>query len=131
MKVAFFLSLSVGAVITLLVISGNGGSGSSGDADGDVNPPSIVNGIQIIEIAARGGYTPRQTIAKANVQTVIHMKTNGTFDCSSSVVIPSIGYSTTLPVTGTTNIDVPAQKTGTVLKGMCGMGMYNFNISFS
>ncbi len=131
MKVAFFLSLSIGAVITLLVISGNGGSGSSEDTDAGVNPPTIVNGIQIIEIAARGGYTPRQTIAKANVPTVIHMKTNGTFDCSSSVVIPSIGYSSTLPVTGTTNIDVPAQKTGTILKGMCGMGMYNFNISFS
>lgn len=95
------------------------------------NNVTMEDGKQIVAITARGGYSPRISRAKAGVPTVIRMKTKGAFDCSSSVVIPSIGYQGFLPTSGETNIDVPAQEAGTTLQGMCGMGMYRFQIQFS
>jgi len=100
-------------------------------SEGSANNVTMENGKQIISITARGGYSPKISIAKADIPTVIRMKTKGAFDCSSAVVIPSIGYQGYLPPTGETNIDVPAQKAGTTLQGMCGMGMYRFQIQFS
>ncbi|PJC49283.1 hypothetical protein CO033_02240, partial [Candidatus Nomurabacteria bacterium CG_4_9_14_0_2_um_filter_32_10] len=92
----------------------------------DINNVNIVDGKQVIEINAKGGYSPRITTAKAGIPTVIKMKTNGSFDCSSALVIPSLDYRNNLPLSGETLIDVPAQKAGTKLQGLCAMGMYNF-----
>ncbi len=91
---------------------------------------STSEGKQIIEINAKGGYTPRATIAKAGQATILRIKTNATFDCSSSLRIPALGYSKNLPATGTTDIELPAQNAGTTLKALCSMGMYNFSINF-
>lgn len=88
------------------------------------------DGKQIVTITARGGYTPKVSIAKAGVPTVIRVVTNNTFDCSSSISIPSIGYRNNLPRTGTTDIEVPAQAAGTKLQGSCSMGMYGFTVDF-
>jgi plastocyanin domain-containing protein len=96
-------------------------------------PPSnvtVVDGKQIITITSKGGYSPKVSIAKADMPTVIKMVTNGTFDCGASVSIPSLKYQTSLPATGETLIDVPAQGKGTTLNGTCSMGMYNFSIKF-
>jgi|SRR3989344_3091244 len=101
------------------------------DLTATVNNVSIVDGMQIIEIRARGGYAPQTTIAKAGIPTVIRVRTKGTFDCSSSLVIPAIGYRNNLPMTGTTDIPVPTQSAGMELQGLCGMGMYNFLITFN
>ncbi len=95
------------------------------------NNISIINGKQIITISAKGGYSPRTTNAKADIPTVIKMETNGSFDCSSSLVIPSLSYRNNLPLTGETSIDVPPQKAGAKLQGICAMGMYNFVINFN
>lgn len=92
---------------------------------------SIIDGKQVIEIAAKGGYSPNVSIAKANTPTVIKVKTNGTFDCSSALVIPSIGYRANLPPSGETLIDVPPQTAGSTLQGVCAMGMYNFSVEFN
>ena len=94
-----------------------------------VNNVSIVDGKQIIEIKAKGGYTPRVSIAKADTPTILRFNTNGTFDCSSSVRIPSMNISKFLPQSGITDIDLGIQKTGTI-QGTCGMGMYPFEIEF-
>ncbi len=91
---------------------------------------SSADGKQVIDVSAKGGYTPRMTIAKAEVPTILRVKTNATFDCSSALRIPAINYSQNLPPTGTTDIEVPAQAAGTTLKALCSMGMYNFSISF-
>jgi len=91
---------------------------------------SSTEGRQIIEIRAKGGYTPRMTTAKANVPTILRVETSATFDCSSALRIPTLGYSKNLPPTGTTDIEVPSQTAGTTLKASCSMGMYNFSISF-
>jgi plastocyanin domain-containing protein len=87
-------------------------------------------GKQVIEIDAKGGYSPRTTSAKAGVPTVLKVKTSGTFDCSSSLVIPDIGYRKNLPPSGETLIDLPPQEVGFVLRGTCSMGMYNFEVNF-
>ncbi|HEY4509305.1 MAG TPA: cupredoxin domain-containing protein [Candidatus Paceibacterota bacterium] len=93
------------------------------------NNVSIVNGKQIIQIQARGGYQPRRSTAKAGLPTILRFSTSGTFDCSSFVRIPSLGMSKSLPQTGSTDIDIGVNQVG-VLQGMCGMGMYPFEINF-
>lgn len=90
---------------------------------------SIVDGIQIIEIRARGGYSPRQSVAKAGLLTVIRFDSKGTFDCSASVRIPSLRISQSLDFSGSTDIDIGTPKVG-LMKGSCSMGMYPFEIDF-
>jgi plastocyanin domain-containing protein len=106
------------------------GSGSRISIPQTQNNVSIVDGKQIIEINARGGYAPRYTTAEADVPTAIKVKTSGTFDCSAAIVIPRLGYRKNLPPTGETLIDVPPQKAGTTLQALCAMGMYNFVVKF-
>lgn len=91
---------------------------------------TVEDGRQIIEITAKGGYWPRNSVAKAGMPTTLRVETEGSFDCSSSLVIPDINYRGNLPITGSTDIELPEQKAGTILQGFCGMGMYNFSISF-
>jgi plastocyanin domain-containing protein len=95
----------------------------------NVQNVTVVDGKQIIEIKAKGGYSPRVSIAKANLPTILRFNTNGTFDCSSSVRIPSMNISKVLPNSGTTDIDLGNSKLGT-LQGTCGMGMYPFQVEF-
>lgn len=90
----------------------------------------IVDGKQIIEVTARGGYNPRDIVAKANVPTILRMKTSGTFDCSAAFVIPSLGVQKMLPQTGVTDIEIPSQTSGSNIAATCGMGMYRLNINF-
>lgn len=94
-----------------------------------VNNVSMVDGRQIITINAKGGYQPSKSIAKAGVPTVIRFETKGTFDCSSSIRIPSMNITRVLPQTGTTDIDIGTPEV-TTLQGTCGMGMYPFSIMF-
>ena len=89
------------------------------------------DGVQIVRILAHGGYSPRQISAKAGIPVRIEMETKSTYDCSSVFVIPSLKYQKRLPPTGTTIIDVPAQNFGSSLVGLCGMGMYSFEIEFN
>ena len=93
------------------------------------NNVAIVDGQQIIDITAKGGYTPRTSTAKAGIPTVLRFHTNGTFDCSSYIRIPSMGISKNLPSTGTADIPVTDPKAGPLI-GMCGMGMYPFQVNF-
>lgn len=83
---------------------------------------------QIVEIKAKGGYTPEISVAKAGVPTTLRINTSGTFDCSSQVRIPSMSISKALPPSGVTEIALGELKEG-VLKGTCGMGMYPFQIN--
>ena len=126
MKIIIISILAVAVVAggAMLVISGASNSSSQ-----TVDNVSMVGGKQIITISAKGGYSPRLTNAKAGVPTVIKMNTQGTFDCSSAIVIPSLGYRSNLPPSGETLIDVPPQNAGTALQGLCSMGMYSFSIN--
>ena len=88
------------------------------------------DGQQIIEITAKGGYSPQLIQAKADVNSTLQVKTNGTFDCSAALTIPALKIQKMLPPTGTTEISVPAQPVGTELVGTCSMGMYSFVVKF-
>ena len=93
------------------------------------NNTTVADGKQIIEITAKGRYQPRKSIAKAGLPTVLRFNTNGTFDCTSVVRIPSLNITRNLPPTGATDIDLGNAKVG-ILQGICGMGMYPFEIDF-
>ena len=123
----FATALLVGGIIILI-----GWDNSSSDrvSSQTVNNVSMVDGNQVITITAKGGYLPRVTAAKAGIPTIIKVDTRGTFDCSSALVIPSLGYRKNLPPSGETFIDVPPQEVGAKLQGLCAMGMYNFLINF-
>ncbi len=92
---------------------------------------SMQDGKQIVKITAKDQYVPHVTAAKAGVPTIIRMETNGTFDCSSQLTIPSIGYRQMLPPTGTTDIALAEQKPGSIVHGICGMGMKSFQVQFN
>lgn len=102
--------------------------GSTGPAE-NVNNVSIVDGKQIIEINAKGGYQPRKSIAKAGIPTIVRFNTKSTFDCSASVRIPGLNIRKNLPNSGSTEIEIGSRPRGT-LQGSCGMGMYPFEIDF-
>ncbi len=91
---------------------------------------SVVDGRQIIEIGAKGGYAPRVTTAAAGLPTTIRVRTSGTFDCSSALVIPALNYRKNLPPSGAVEIELPPRESGYVLQGLCSMGMYNFQVRF-
>lgn len=95
-----------------------------------ISPIEVKEGIQYIMIQVKGGYTPRRIIAKGDIPTKLIMITNGTRDCSSSLIIKSIGYQKELPVTGETIIDIGTKKKGEILEGVCSMGMYGFKVEF-
>ncbi|OGZ68642.1 MAG: hypothetical protein A3D44_03960 [Candidatus Staskawiczbacteria bacterium RIFCSPHIGHO2_02_FULL_42_22] len=126
--------IAISIIVVCVVISGiflfsdNNKENSENSTASNI---SIVDGKQIITINAKGGYLPRVTAAKAGIPTVINMKTQGTFDCSSSLTIPTLNWRNNLPPSGETLIDVPAQNPGATLQGICSMGMYNFSINFN
>lgn len=105
-------------------------SSASDEPAGTAQNVTVADGTQIVEITAKGGYSPKKTIAQANMPTVLKVKTNGTFDCTSGLSIAALKYQASLPPTGITEIPVPPQKTGTTIKGLCAMGMFNFTIAF-
>ncbi len=126
------VSISIAVVLVTLAIIFSGSSSSNANDNNlsnSVNNVSIIDGKQIVQINARGGYQPRKSVAKANMPTVIRFNTSNTFDCSSSVRIPSMNIFKMLPQNGSTDIDIGIQKSGK-LNGSCGMGMYPFEIEF-
>ena len=129
------MKLTVASIILALIFIGGAiifaRNGAKTDTAVSQNNVSVADGKQIIEIDAKGGYSPSITIAKANISTVIKVKTQGTFDCSSALIIQSIGYRANLPPSGETLIEVPPQEAGSTLRGMCAMGMYNFSVKFN
>ena len=88
------------------------------------------DGRQLVEILAKGGYSPNVISSRAGVETVLRVESRGTFDCSSSLIIPQLRIRKNLPPTGVTDIVIPAQQAGTQINGTCAMGMYNFVIKY-
>ncbi len=120
-----------GAIVGLLVLSFALKSSNSTPAATDGNSGvSIQDGVQVIDLRAKGGYSPNSIEAKAGVPTELHVTTQGTFDCSASLVIPELGYNNILEPTGVAKITIAANKAVGTLEGTCGMGMYDFEIAF-
>lgn len=125
------LPMILSVLVTALVIAGAIVFGQKSDGSGQVVQNVSMEGEkQIIEIDARGGYFPKLTTAKAGVPTVVRLKTGGTYDCSSAVTIPSLGFRKNLDATGITEVEVPIHVAQGTLEGTCTMGMYSFSVRF-
>lgn len=96
----------------------------------DLSNVTVTDGKQIVAITAKGGFSPVVSKAKASMPTILKIETKATFDCTSIVNIPALNYQENLPPTGVTQIDIPPQPAGSTLEGLCGMGMYRFEIMF-
>lgn len=91
----------------------------------------IREGVQYVTVTAQGGYSPRASAIQPDVPTKLIVKTNGTYDCSASLVIRSVGFQKILEPTGEVVIELGTPKSGETIQGVCGMGMYNFQIKAS
>lgn len=88
----------------------------------------IRDGVQYVTVLAKGGYSPRVTQIKGDIPTMLVVKTNGTYDCSVSLMIRSVGFQKILKPIGEEMINLGIPKSGEKVQGVCGMGMYNFQI---
>jgi len=77
-----------------------------------------------------GGYFPRSLKAPANTDFKLNLVTNKTYSCARDFVIPALDYYQLLPDTGTVQVNIPAQKSGSTLFFTCSMGMYTGQIVF-
>jgi hypothetical protein len=66
-----------GAIILSKNISNNSQPTNTNNQVVNANNVSIVDGKQIIEIGAKGGYAPRISVAKAGIPTVLRFTTSG------------------------------------------------------
>jgi len=121
----FVVAAALVSVAVLVVVS-------HGSAKPNSTPTNVSSAgpNQVIEISAKGGYRPQNSTAKAGTPTTLKLETSGTFDCSSGLSIPKLGYHTQLPSSGETVVNVPPQQAGSTLTGVCSMGMYSFTIRF-
>jgi len=123
-------SILVSICLSVLLIAGAFWFTSKPASVDNETAVSVVGGKQIIDITAKGGYSPRIVVAKAGMPTVLRVSTRGTFDCSSSLVIPKLSYQKFLPPSGTEEIAISAEEAQGTMQGLCSMGMYNFQIKF-
>ena len=132
-SVPIFVSIcAVITIVFILLISGGTASSNNNDSsNGTTTTISNIDDKQVIEISAKFGYNPSVIQAKAGIPTILRVKTNNTFDCSSSFRIPKLNISKSLPTSGTTDFDIGTQASGSQVLGVCGMGMYSLKIDFS
>lgn len=76
------------------------------------------------------GYFPQTLRADANTPIKLNLVTNQTYSCARDFVIPALGFYQLLPDTGTVQVDIPAQPSGTRMFFTCSMGMYTGMIIF-
>jgi plastocyanin domain-containing protein len=122
------LALVVGIGVMFVRGSKNSTTTTSTQSEKNVE---IKEGVQYVTVNAKGGYSPKVSTAKAGIPTKLIVKTDGTYDCSASLVIRSIGYQKVLSQTGEEVIDLGVPKAKQPLRGVCGMGMYSFQVQFS
>jgi plastocyanin domain-containing protein len=123
------------SIILALIIIISAGYFVFGNSSSNTNSESpvvqnieIKNGVQYVTITAKNGYTPRISTVKADMPTKLIVKTNNTYDCSAALVVNSLKYRKMLPPNGETEIDLGTLKVGDVLRGVCAMGMYSFEV---
>lgn len=126
----------ISIIISLVLIGGtlyfvSDRSASSGGAVAQSQNVEIKDGVQYVTVTAKGGYSPRVTQIKSGIPTKLVVKTDGTYDCSASLVVRSVGFQKILQPTGEEVIDLGTPKSGEKVQGVCGMGMYNFQIKVS
>ncbi|MDE2030723.1 MAG: hypothetical protein KGI58_00460 [Patescibacteria group bacterium] len=122
--------ITVGLIIGIGIILWGGRKVNNNATTKTISNVVIKDGIQYITINAKGGYIPAVTNAKSGITTKLIVKTNGTYDCSASLVVRPLNFQKILPQTGETVIDAGIPVAGTSIQGICGMGMYNFVVDY-
>lgn len=128
------LSIIASAIIiggAIFFMSNPSASDSGGSTTAGASNVEIRDGVQYVTVTARGGYSPRTSVVEPDIPTKLIVKTNGTYDCSASLSIREVGYQKILQPTGEEVIDLGTLKKGYKIQGVCGMGMYNFQIKSS
>lgn len=128
------LSIIASAIIiggAIFFMSNPSASDSGGSTTAEASNVEIRDGVQYVTVTARGGYSPRTSVVEPDIPTKLIAKTNGTYDCSASLSIREVGYQKILQPTGEEVIDLGTLKKGDKIQGVCGMGMYNFQIKSS
>jgi hypothetical protein len=123
------ISIAIALSLVMLAVVFRGPTDTPPDGTAPENNVSVEGGVQIIDLRAKGGYSPRTSVATAGIPTVIRFNTNGTYDCSAAVSIPSLKIQKLLVPSGTTDMDIGTPIAG-ILQGSCSMGMYPFEIEF-
>ncbi|MDP3954473.1 MAG: hypothetical protein Q8Q06_03610 [bacterium] len=123
--------ITLGFVIGLGIIFLGGSKPNNNGTGETLQNVEIKEGIQYVTVNAKGGYFPKVSSAKAGIPTKLIIKTEGTYDCSASLVIRSIGFQKILAQTGEEIIDLGTPKAEKSIQGLCGMGMYNFVVNFN
>lgn len=123
---SIIITLSLVLAVGIIFVGGSE-TKNTGQA---VENSEIRDGVQYITIDAKGGYSPRISTAKAGIPTKLIVKTNGTYDCSASLVVRDANFQQILPQTGETEIDIGIKNATDTIQGVCGMGMYSFQINF-
>lgn len=132
-------NILISVVIGLLIIGGAfylttekpADSVSTSTAVAGNNNVEIKDGVQYVTINAKGGYSPKNSTIKPDMPTKLIVKTNGTYDCSSSLAIRSVGFQKILQSTGEEIIDIGTLAVGEKVQGVCSMGMFNFLVQAS
>jgi uncharacterized protein len=76
------------------------------------------------------GYFPQTLRADGNTPVQLNLVTDKTYSCARDFVIPALSFYELLPETGTVQVDIPAQPSGTRMFFTCSMGMYTGMILF-
>ena len=124
------MNKAVSIIIILALVVAIGIIFTGGSDTTSAQNVEIRDGVQYVKINTGGGYFPRMSVAEAGIPTKLIMETEGTFDCSSALVIKSLNYQKILPQSGETEIDAGVFEAGEKLQGVCSMGMYNFQVEF-
>ena len=125
MNKSVLVIITLGIVVAFGIIFYGGAQKSA-----SVDNVEVRDGVQYITIDAKGGYSPGVSTAKAGIPTKLIVKTEGTYDCSAALLVRDANFQQMLPGTGETEIDLGVKNAGEKVEGVCGMGMYNFEINF-
>lgn len=113
---------------SLYLITGDSPTMASDTGKGATSNIEIRDGVQYVTVSARGGYVPRTSVIQPDIPTKLIVKTDGTYDCSASLVIRDVDFQKILEPNGEEIIDLGIPKSGGSIQGVCGMGMYSFTI---
>ena len=87
------------------------------------------SGCQVVDVTVHAGYHPGAIVARAGVPLRLVFRRDDDDACSERVVFSGQRLDRRLAPTGTTTIDLPAQRPGEI-RFTCGMGRYRGHIGF-
>lgn len=131
MNKAVYVIITFALVVVIGVVFLGGSKSDDAETSEAIQNVEIREGVQYVTVNAKGGYFPKVSTAKAGIPTKLIVKTNGTYDCSASLVVRSAGFQKILAQTGEEVIDLGTPQAGKPVQGVCGMGMYNFIVNFN